>query len=169
MINKIIKMLLVTFSLLIAQQALAEVVVKMHSTTAKKKVVGRFIGTIVATDTSYGLLLIPHLKGLRPGVHGFHVHQNPFCQKLGMAAGGHLDPNNTNTHQGPYSDKGHFGDLPALTVDREGRATLPVLAPRLKEADLKGHALMIHSGSDNYSDSPAMGGGGKRIACGVIR
>jgi Cu-Zn family superoxide dismutase len=28
---------------------------------------------------------------------------------------------------------------------------------------------MIHAGSDNYSDSPKpLGGGGARIACGVI-
>jgi superoxide dismutase, Cu-Zn family len=29
---------------------------------------------------------------------------------------------------------------------------------------------MIHSGGDNYSDAPApLGGGGARIACGVIK
>jgi Cu-Zn family superoxide dismutase len=44
------------------------------------------------------------------------------------------------------------------------------LAPRIKDIQaLKGHALMIHAGGDNYSDQPKpLGGGGARIACGVI-
>jgi Cu-Zn family superoxide dismutase len=49
-------------------------------------------------------------------------------------------------------------------------ATSPVLAPRLKKLeDVKGRALMIHAGGDNYSDTPAkLGGGGARMACGLI-
>lgn len=125
-------------------------------------------GTVTAKDTSYGLLFIPDLKDLSPGIHGFHVHVNPSCDEHGMAAGGHLDPQKTNTHLGPYSDKGHLGDLPVLIADKNGLATLPVLAPRLKLKDIKNHSLMIHADSDNYADKPPMGGGGARVACGVI-
>jgi Cu-Zn family superoxide dismutase len=40
----------------------------------------------------------------------------------------------------------------------------------LKAADLKGRSLMIHAGGDNYSDYPAkLGGGGPRMACGVVQ
>jgi Cu-Zn family superoxide dismutase len=40
---------------------------------------------------------------------------------------------------------------------------------RLGVDDLRGHALMIHEGGDNYSDQPKpLGGGGARIACGVV-
>ena len=128
------------------------------------------IGIITATDTKYGLLLTPKLHGLPPGVHGFHVHDKPSCGDNGMAAGGHLDPDHTNKHLGPYTDQGHLGDLPALTVDAAGNASLPVLAPRLTTAIIKSHALMIHAGGDNYSDTPEkLGGGGTRIACGVIK
>ena len=41
-------------------------------------------------------------------------------------------------------------------------------APRLRVSDLSGKALMIHAGGDTYSDTPNLGGGGARIACGVI-
>jgi len=45
----------------------------------------------------------------------------------------------------------------------------PVTAPHLKLADLHGHAIVIHAGSDNYADEPKpLGGGGARIACGVV-
>jgi Cu-Zn family superoxide dismutase len=54
-------------------------------------------------------------------------------------------------------------------VAADGTATQPVLAPRLKLADVQGHALMVHAGGDNHSDHPApLGGGGARVACGVI-
>ena len=41
-------------------------------------------------------------------------------------------------------------------------------APRLKMADVRGRALMIHEGGDNYSDNPENGGGKGRVACGVV-
>src|SRR5690606_19201060 len=102
---------------------------------------------------------------------GFHIHQNASCDEKGMAAGGHLDPKNTEKHLGPYKDDGHLGDLPALYVNADGRVTLPVLAPRLNDlSDIKDHALMVHENSDNYSDMPEkLGGGGGRMVCGVIK
>ena len=138
--------------------------------------IGTAVGTVTATDTDYGLLLQPDLTNLPPGVHGFHLHTNPSCnpgEKDGeiaaaIAAGGHFDPAMTESHQGPYGE-GHLGDLPVLIVDETGTADLPLLAPRLKVADLSGHALMIHEGGDNYADEPkSLGGGGGRLACGVI-
>lgn len=128
------------------------------------------IGTITAEDSACGVLLTPNLHGLPAGIHGFHVHVNPSCAENGMAAGGHLDPDKTDQHDGPYSHQGHKGDLPVLIVDKDGNATLPTLAPKFKLAQLPGHALMIHAGGDNYSDHPEkLGGGGTRIACGVIQ
>ena len=48
------------------------------------------------------------------------------------------------------------------------RATIPVLAPRMKLKHLRKKAVMIHAGGDNYSDDPKpLGGGGARMACGV--
>ena len=86
----------------------------------------------------------------------------------GLAAGGHYDPENTGKHEGPFGN-GHLGDLPRLVVNKQGVANIPVVAPRLKVADLKGHSLIIHAQGDNYSDIPKpLGGGGARVACGVI-
>ena len=136
--------------------------------------VGAEVGTVTYKDTRRGLLLEPKLRGLPPGPHGFHVHENGNCgpgpgadqrPAPGMAAGGHYDPKGTKAHKGPHDKSGHLGDLPVLIVDPDGTATLPVLAPRLISADLRGRALMIHAGGDNYADQPAaLGGGGGRIA-----
>ena len=152
-----------------------DVVVKVN--LVNEQGVGKEIGTITASDTQYGLILTPQLSDLTPGLHGFHVHEKPDCScamkdgkpMAGLAAGGHLDPAGTGKHEGPYGN-GHLGDLPALYVDASGKATLPVLAPRLKVADIKGRSLMIHAGGDNYADTPApLGGGGARVACGVVK
>jgi Cu-Zn family superoxide dismutase len=86
----------------------------------------------------------------------------------GLAAGGHYDPASTGKHEGPYAS-GHLGDLPALFVGADGKAATPVLAPRVKVSEIKRHSVMIHAGGDNYSDQPEkLGGGGARIACGVV-
>lgn len=133
------------------------------------------VGEVVAVETGYGVAFYPNLKNLEAGIHGFHVHQNPDCgatdKGLGMKAGGHWDPTNAGKHSYPWSDNGHKGDLPALYVDKDGNATNPVLAPKIKTLnEIKNKSLMIHIGGDNHHDKPAaLGGGGARMACGVIK
>ena len=138
--------------------------------------VGAALGTVVVEETPYGVVFTPALTGLAPGVHGFHVHENASCateMKDGkpmpaLAAGGHYDPEGSKKHGLPWGD-GHKGDLPALLVDAAGAASMPVLAPRLRLADLKGRSLMIHAGGDNHADHPMpLGGGGARMACAVF-
>lgn len=153
--------------------AAAELTVTLN--TADSSGVGSVVGTVRMVETPYGLAFYPSLKGLPPGLHGFHVHENPSCAPGGadgkaaaMAAGGHLDPKGSKKHGEPWGD-GHLGDLPALHVASDGTATNPVLAPRLKLADVRNRSIMVHAGGDNHADHPApLGGGGARIACGVI-
>lgn len=126
------------------------------------------LGTVTFENGQYGLMIKTDLKELPQGIHGLHLHQNASCADSGMAAGGHYDPNQSNSHQGPYGH-GHLGDLPVLAVDSAGMANTVLLAPRLKVNDLKGLTLMVHAGGDNYSNTPPLGGGGARIACGIIK
>ena len=140
--------------------------------------VGTRLGTVTFSDNGGGLLITPKLSGLPPGQHGFHIHETGDCgpgmnegkQAAGFAASGHYDPAHTKKHLGPLSAAGHRGDLPVLVVDSQGDATQPVTAPHLTVAQIRGRSVMIHAGGDNYSDTPLpLGGGGARIACGVIR
>ncbi len=161
--------------LTMAATALADVTVTLN--TVDENGVGKPVGTVVISESPYGLVFTPALTGLPTGLHGFHLHEKASCEageKEGkrvpaLAAGGHYDPAGSKKHGTPWGD-GHLGDLPALYVDASGSATNPVLAPRLKLADLKGHSLMVHVGGDNHADMPAaLGGGGIRMACGVIQ
>ena len=153
----------------------AETTVTLRAATAQGD--GAPLGTVRIVETPYGLAFYPNLAGLPPGLHGFHVHENPSCapgEANGAAvpaqkAGGHLDPAGTKKHGEPWGD-GHLGDLPALYVAPDGTAANPVLSPRLKTlADVSKRALMVHAGGDNHADHPMpLGGGGARYACGVI-
>jgi superoxide dismutase, Cu-Zn family len=160
----------------IAQPAIAaDLTVTMHKATQDGT--SDALGTIAIANSGGGAILKLDLHGLPPGPHGFHVHENGSCGPTMMngtripagAAGGHLDPDRTNKHEGPAGE-GHLGDLPLLTVEANGTATQTLTAPRIKDIGaLKGHALMIHSGGDTYSDSPnPLGGGGGRFACGIV-
>jgi Cu-Zn family superoxide dismutase len=138
--------------------------------------VGPEIGTLSLMDTRGGLRITPALGGLPPGTHGFHVHENPNCgpgmkdgkMQAGLAAGGHYDPNATGKHEGPQGD-GHRGDMPVLMVDADGNATETIHVFRLSVSSVRGRAIVIHEGGDNFADQPKpLGGGGARIACGVV-
>jgi Cu-Zn family superoxide dismutase len=140
---------------------------------------GESAGTVTITQTEFGAKFSPDIKGLEePGVRGFHVHEVGSCDATEAdgkvtpagAAAGHWDPEETGSHKGPWAD-GHKGDLPALYVDPEGSINYPVVAPRISDInELRGLALMIHVGGDNYSDDPLpLGGGGARNLCGVIK
>ena len=170
------------FAWLVAGMALplavqaAEVTVTLTAVDANG--IGAPVGVVRIVETSYGLAFYPELKGIVPGLHGFHVHENPSCAPgvangapaAAIAAGGHYDPAGTKKHGTPWGD-GHLGDLPALYVAADGTAANPVLAPRMKSlADVNNRALMGHAGGDNHADHPApLGGGGARVACGVIK
>jgi superoxide dismutase, Cu-Zn family len=139
---------------------------------------GASIGDITLRNGAAGVALAMHLHGLPPGDHGFHLHGTGSCAAAANAsgqmtaaggAGGHFDPANTGHHEGP-NGAGHLGDLPVLHVGADGSASQVLIAPHLHSIDeMRGRALVIHAGGDNYSDTPApLGGGGARIACGVI-
>lgn len=157
-------LLIMAFALNCGIAQAANISATVYSTDSKPTELGR----VVFTETAYGILITPSLKGLQSGLHGFHLHQHPDCGDAGNHAGSHYDPANTNSHQGPYGN-GHLGDLPVLYVSPEGVAEIPVLAPRLKIDQLANLTVMIHANGDNYSDNPPLGGGGARIACGVIK
>jgi superoxide dismutase, Cu-Zn family len=149
------------------------VVINEISTTG----VGTEIGTLTLRDTDGGLAITANLADLEPGDHGLHVHQNPNCAPAGKdgkmmageTAGAHFDPTKSGKHRGPAGN-GHKGDLPVLSVAADGTATGTVVAPQLKVADVMRRSIIIHEGGDNFSDKPKPnGGGGNRVACGIVQ
>ena len=59
--------------------------------------------------------------------------------------------------------------MPALDVAADGTADTEFYLHNITVKDIRNHSIIIHAGGDNYQDEPLpLGGGGARIACGII-
>jgi Cu-Zn family superoxide dismutase len=134
---------------------------------------GNPVGTVTLRQTPTGVLITADLKGLPPGVHGFHIHEKGVCEPPFKSAGGHFNPDGAD--HGYLSENGpEAGDLPNIHVPKSGTLVIemhdPLISLKGEEAvlDADGAAIVIHSGADDYKTQPS-GNSGDRIACGVIK
>lgn len=144
---------------------------------------GQAAGTVTFSPQGNAVELAVEVQGLKPGVHGFHIHANGACAPgadpaAGRivdfgAAGGHFDPGHSRNHGRPGDDKAiaHAGELPALQAGSDGRATLRYLHSQIsleRAADsVMGRSVVVHADPDDYVSDPA-GNSGARVLCGVI-
>ncbi len=145
---------------------------------------GRFLGVVTFIDSGTSTRVNFLLSGLTPGKHGVHVHSGAVCTDSKDAvtganvifggAGPHFDPNDSKNHGGPNLDssKGHAGDLENLVFDASGANFQKGKTQKINLAggalSVVGKAIIIHANEDNYTNTPANGGSGGRVACGVI-
>lgn len=130
-------------------------------------------GSASLTTAPGGVLITVEVSGLPAETWvAFHIHETGACDAAGghESAGGHFNP--AKTEHGYLSEKGpHAGDMPNIWVDASGVARAQVFNPYvvLTEGDtlVRGRALMIHAGADDYTTQPS-GGAGDRLACAVI-
>jgi Cu-Zn family superoxide dismutase len=127
-------------------------------------------GTVTFTQESTGLRVVADITGLKPGEHGFHVHEKGDCSAPdASSAGGHFNPTGM-PHGGPNSEKHHLGDLGNLTADASGHAHLDTVFTFLALSgtnSIVGHSVIVHEGKDDLTSQPT-GNAGARVACGVI-
>jgi Cu-Zn family superoxide dismutase len=130
-------------------------------------------GDIKFVSADGGVKISGTLEGLKPGgVNAFHVHEKGDCSAAdASSAGGHLNPDG-KPHGNMSAGDHHAGDMPNVTADADGKATVEVTVPGLEigtggAKDVIGKALVVHADADDYSSQPA-GNAGGRIACGVI-
>lgn len=117
-----------------------------------------------------GVKVTGTLRGLKPGLHGFHVHEHAACGKDGTAAGGHFNP--TGAPHGSLGAAGsHVGDMSNIVADQAGVARISLVLPAASlgkgPTSLVGRALLVHAGADDLSSQPA-GDAGPRVACAII-
>jgi Cu-Zn family superoxide dismutase len=117
------------------------------------------------------------VSGLKPGMHGVHLHAVGKCEPDFTAAGGHFDPGPAGNTDPDANHPFHMGDIPNLQVGANGSGTMKVTTSRvtlsdgpLSLFDADGSAIIIHGNPDQgITGEPKSGvSGGPRVACGVI-
>jgi Cu-Zn family superoxide dismutase len=127
--------------------------------------------------------------------HGLHIHANDMTANgdgciadpaqpaatwfLSADAHWKKDPNELHGH--------HAGDLPSVFVNADGTAKLRVVVDKLTPREVRGRAVVLHAGLDNFGNVPVgtatdqytagptalpktqgTGNAGDRFGCGVI-
>lgn len=150
-----------------------------HASAAFVDPTGATIGWAHLVEDASGVVHVNvHVEGLAPGRHGIHIHGVGACAPTFAAAGGHYNPfgaqHGLDNPNGP-----HAGDLPNLTVNRQGIGHLDAKTDRVTisagpttlfdtTAGAVGSAFVIHANEDDQVTDATNGGSGGRIACAVI-
>jgi len=146
-------------------------------------------GSITFTQTDAETITVDYeVKGLAPGLHGFHIHEKADFSNGCASAGPHWNPFKRN-HGGPDDEDRHVGDMGNLEAGADGVAKGTISDKLIKifgEYTVVGRSIMIHADEDDLGKGPLLGwpevapppppgqhtmttgNAGARIACGVI-
>jgi len=115
------------------------------------------------------------INGLKPGKHGFHIHEFGDLTDGCNSAGAHFNPFK-KSHGGPKDEERHSGDLGNIVSNDRGNALIEIedkLISLYGECSILGRSFVVHVGEDDlgrggFEDSKTTGHAGGRVACGVI-
>jgi len=145
--------------------------IKGDGVTGRAELVERKQGTGTVVDVTVTA------TGLKPGLHGVHLHAVGKCEPDFAAAGGHFDPGPAGNADPDANHPFHMGDIPNMEVGADGRGTLKAVTTRvtisegpLSIFDTDGTAIILHGNPDQMKTGEPKSGvsGGPRIACGVF-
>uniref|UniRef100_G3MNP1 Superoxide dismutase [Cu-Zn] n=1 Tax=Amblyomma maculatum TaxID=34609 RepID=G3MNP1_AMBMU len=115
------------------------------------------------------------VSGLKPGLHGFHVHALGDTTNGCMSTGAHFNPAG-KVHGAPEDEVRHAGDLGNVKAEEDGTATFSIVdsqIPLTGPNSIIGRAVVVHADPDDLGKgghelSLSTGNAGGRVACGII-
>ncbi|KAI0518706.1 superoxide dismutase [Cu-Zn] 4A [Dendrobium catenatum] len=115
------------------------------------------------------------ISGLKPGLHGFHVHGFGDTTNGCLSTGAHFNPDGKE-HGAPEDENRHAGDLGNVKAGEDGTATVEVSdlqIPLTGPNSIIGRAVVVHADPDDLGKgghelSKSTGNAGGRLACGII-
>jgi Cu-Zn family superoxide dismutase len=126
-------------------------------------------GTVTFTKVGDEIQVVADIQNLKPGKHGFHIHEKGDCSAADAAsAGAHFNPTQKH-HGGPMTPDHHSGDLGNVEADASGKAHLDWKGKLSLSGNdsIIGRSIVVHEKEDDLKTDPS-GNSGARIACGVI-
>ncbi|KAK8478139.1 hypothetical protein V6N13_031409 [Hibiscus sabdariffa] len=133
-------------------------------------------GTIFFSQDGEGPTTVTgDISGLKPGLHGFHVHALGDTTNGCMSTGPHFNPAGKE-HGAPQDEHRHAGDLGNVTVGDDGCANFTIVDNQIPLAgpnSIIGRAVVVHADPDDLGKgghelSKSTGNAGGRLACGII-
>ncbi len=127
-------------------------------------------GVVRFAKVSGGVRVTGLISNLKPGKHGFHIHQyGDTTAPDGTSAGGHFNPTH-QPHGAPDATARHVGDLGNVTADADGNARINVVDSTIAlegPNSIIGRGVVVHEDPDDLTSQPT-GNAGARVATGVI-
>jgi Cu-Zn family superoxide dismutase len=127
-------------------------------------------GSVTFSKAEGGVKVSAKVSGLKPGAHGFHVHEFGDCSAAdGASAGGHFNPSG-EPHAGPHDAQRHAGDMGNIDAGADGVATVAYVDSHATldgPGSILGRGVIVHANADDMKTQPT-GNAGGRVACGVI-
>ncbi|XP_063973659.1 superoxide dismutase [Cu-Zn]-like [Diachasmimorpha longicaudata] len=168
---KVIALILVIASVAAAQQIQAVVRIMPHNSQSTANGTIKFMqdkpnGPVTVTGT---------ITGLKPGKHGFHIHEKGDLTQNCTSFGAHFNPEN-KTHGAPTDTERHIGDLGNIEANDQSVATIHIVDKVISLSgphSIIGRGVVVHSGVDDLGKnedqgSKTTGNAGDRVGCGVI-
>jgi len=133
-------------------------------------------GTISFTGEGDGPTTVTgSISGLKPGLHGFHVHAFGDTTNGCLSTGPHFNPAGKE-HGAPEDEIRHAGDLGNVIAGGDGVAKVSlkdIQIPLAGANSIIGRAVVVHAdiddlGKGGHELSKSTGNAGGRIACGII-
>ncbi|KAK6102942.1 Superoxide dismutase [Cu-Zn] protein [Brugia pahangi] len=139
---------------------------------------GNVNGTIHFQQDKNSTTISGEIKGLTPGLHGFHVHQYGDTTNGCISAGPHFNPYN-KTHGDPTDEMRHVGDLGNIVAGADGTAHIDISDKHVQllgPNSIIGRSLVVHADQDDLGkgvgdkkdESLKTGNAGGRVACGIV-
>ena len=126
-------------------------------------------GLVAFRQVGDEVLVTGMIKNLKPGKHGFHIHDKGDCSSPDAAsAGAHFNPSNQH-HGGPDTTEHHAGDLGNIEANEAGIAQLNWKGKLSLSGNdsIVGKSIVVHEKEDDLKTDPS-GNSGARIGCGAI-
>lgn len=123
---------------------------------------------------SVGCVVDGVIDGLRPGLHGLHIHECGDLSNGSKSIGAHYNPRNTSHGAADSAaDKRHAGDLGNIQADDVGQAKFRFIDKLLTVGELIGRSVAVTENADDNGlgsnqRSLVDGNSGEVLACGII-